>query len=106
MREPLDIGNESPDAPPARDANGDLLTNGKFPDMKLPTDYIHGLGLKTGIYIGPGTATCQGLVASYGHELQDARRFAEWGFDYLKYDWCQYPGGRPQNDLEASKKPF
>ncbi len=91
--------------PPARDANGDLVSNGRFPDMKALTDYIHSLGLKAGVYIGPGTATCQGLVASYGHELQDAKKFGEWGFDYLKYDWCQYPGGRT-SDVNALKKPY
>jgi alpha-galactosidase len=92
---------------PARDADGNILTNAKFPDMKALTDYIHGLGLKTGIYISPGPTTCAGLMASYGHELQDARRFAEWGFDYLKYDWCGYSRIAPRDpNLAWLKKPY
>ncbi|HEX6464453.1 MAG TPA: NPCBM/NEW2 domain-containing protein, partial [Vicinamibacterales bacterium] len=71
-----------------RDANGEILTNEKFPDMKALVDYIHGKGLKAGIYSGPGPATCQRLVASYQHEDQDAHTWAKWGFDYLKYDLC------------------
>jgi alpha-galactosidase len=48
------------------------------------------LGLKIGIYSGPGPWTCGGCVGSFDHELQDAQQYAEWGFDYLKYDWCSY----------------
>jgi alpha-galactosidase len=93
--------------PPARDGNGDLIPNAKFPDMKALTDYIHSLGLKAGIYIGPGPTTCQGYVASWQHELQDAKKFADWGFDYLKYDWCGYSSlvGRDPN-LEELKRPY
>jgi alpha-galactosidase len=92
---------------PVRDENGDLIPNAKFPDMKALCDYIHGLGLKAGIYIGPGPTTCQGYVASWEHELQDAKKFAEWGFDYLKYDWCGYSSivGRDPN-LEVLKRPY
>ena len=71
-----------------RDANGDLHTNHKFPDMKALADYVHSKGLKLGIYSGPGPRTCGGYPASYGHEEQDAKMYAEWGIDYLKYDWC------------------
>jgi alpha-galactosidase len=71
-----------------RDANGKLPTNHKFPDMKALADYVHSKGLKLGIYSGPGPRTCGGYPASYGHEEQDARMFAAWGIDYLKYDWC------------------
>lgn len=71
-----------------RDANGNIGTNEKFPDMKALADYVHSKGLKIGIYSGPGRTTCQGLEASYMHEEQDARTFAAWGIDYLKYDWC------------------
>jgi alpha-galactosidase len=93
--------------PPARDPNGDLIPNAKFPDMKALTDYIHGLGLKAGIYISPGPTTCAGLMASYQHELQDAQKFAEWGFDYLKYDWCGYRTIAPRDpNLEWLKKPY
>src|SRR5262245_9176124 len=75
---------------PTRDDKGRFITNSKFPDMKALGDYIHGKGLKFGIYSGPGPTTCQGLEASYEHELIDAQTWAEWGVDYLKYDWCSY----------------
>jgi alpha-galactosidase len=71
-----------------RDANGNLQSNHKFPDMKALADYVHSKGLKLGIYSSPGPRTCAGYPASYGHELQDAETFASWGIDYLKYDWC------------------
>ena len=71
-----------------RDANGVLGTNHKFPDMKALADYVHSKGLKIGIYSSPGTRTCGEYPASYGHEEQDAKMFAAWGIDYLKYDWC------------------
>jgi alpha-galactosidase len=71
-----------------RDAQGNLQTNHKFPDMKALADYVHSKGLKLGIYSGPGPRTCAGYPASYGHEEQDAKTFAAWGIDYLKYDWC------------------
>ena len=75
---------------PYRDAAGAVLPNGKFPDMKALTDYIHGKGLKAGIYTSPGPWTCGRYVGAYQHEATDARKFAEWGFDFLKYDWCTY----------------
>ena len=59
-----------------------------FPDMKGLCDYIHSLGLKVGIHTSPGPVTCAGHEASYGHEKQDAERFAAWGIDFVKYDWC------------------
>jgi alpha-galactosidase len=71
-----------------RDANGVLGTNQKFPDMKSLADYVHSKGLKIGIYTSPGPRTCGGYPASYGYEEQDAKMFAAWGIDYLKYDWC------------------
>jgi len=71
-----------------RDAQGNLGTNHKFPDMKALADYVHSKGLKIGIYSSPGPRTCGGYPASYGHEEQDAKMFAAWGIDYLKYDWC------------------
>ena len=71
-----------------RDAAGNMQTNHKFPDMKALADYVHSKGLKLGIYSGPGPRTCAGYPGSYGHEEQDARTFAAWGIDYLKYDWC------------------
>ena len=84
-----------------RDENGYILTNSKFPDMKTLGDYIHGNGLKMGIYSSPGPWTCGGCAGSYGYEKQDAESYAKWGVDYLKYDWCSYGGvldGLPEND--------
>ena len=75
---------------PPRLPDGSLRPNRNFPDMKALTDYIHAKGLKTGIYISPGPRTCAGYEGSYQHEAQDARTFAAWGFDLLKYDWCSY----------------
>jgi alpha-galactosidase len=71
-----------------RDAQGKIRPNSKFPDMKGLVDYIHSKGLKAGIYSSPGPKTCAKYEGSYGHEEQDAQQYAEWGFDYLKYDWC------------------
>lgn len=71
-----------------RDANGNITANSKFPDMKGLGDYIHSLGLKFGIYSSPGPKTCANYTGSYQHEAQDARTYASWGVDYLKYDWC------------------
>ena len=73
-----------------RDATGLLHTNEKFPDMKALADYVHSKGLKIGIYSGPGTKTCAKYAASLGHEEQDAKMYADWGIDYLKYDLCSF----------------
>ena len=84
-----------------RDKNGHLLTNKRFPDMPGMTEYIHSKGLKAGIYTSPGPKTCAGYEGSYGHESQDARTFSDWGFDFLKYDWCsygKYAGGKTRQD--------
>jgi alpha-galactosidase len=71
-----------------RDAEGNIQTNSKFPDMKALADFVHSKGLKLGIYSSPGPLTCAKFEGSYGHELQDARTYAAWGIDYLKYDLC------------------
>jgi alpha-galactosidase len=71
-----------------RDAKGNIQSNSKFPDMKALADFVHSKGLKLGIYSSPGPKTCAGYEGSYGHELQDARTYAAWGIDYLKYDLC------------------
>ena len=71
-----------------RDANGNITTNNKFPDMKALAAYVHSKGLKLGIYSSPGPKTCAGYEGSYQHEEQDAKTYAAWGIDYLKYDWC------------------
>ncbi|MGH9566031.1 MAG: glycoside hydrolase family 27 protein, partial [Candidatus Angelobacter sp.] len=79
-----------------RDANGFIQANQKFPDMKALADYVHSKGLKLGIYSSPGRKTCAGFEGSLGHEQQDAQTYANWGIDYLKYDWCQSSGTREQ----------
>lgn len=71
-----------------RDAQGNIQSNKKFPNMKALADYVHSKGLKLGIYSSPGPNTCAGYEGTYGHEEQDARTYAAWGIDYLKYDWC------------------
>jgi alpha-galactosidase len=73
-----------------RDANGVIHPNEKFPDMKALADYVHSKGLKLGIYSSPGPQTCARYEGSYGHEEQDAKTYAEWGIDYLKYDLCSF----------------
>ncbi len=73
-----------------RDAYGKILSNSRFPDMKGLADYIHNKGLKAGLYSSPGPLTCGKCAGSWQHELQDASSYADWGFDYLKYDWCSY----------------
>jgi alpha-galactosidase len=90
----------------ARDASGDPTTNANFPDMKGLVDHIHSLGLKAGLYSSPGPTTCQGLGATWQHEEQDARAYARWGFDYLKYDWCGYSQISPNPTLEDRQKPY
>jgi alpha-galactosidase len=72
----------------SRDANGNIQSNSKFPDMKALSDYVHSKGLKLGIYSSPGPKTCAGYEGSYLHEAQDAKTWASWGVDYVKYDWC------------------
>jgi alpha-galactosidase len=71
-----------------RDKDGKITGNARFPDMKALADYVHSKGLKIGIYSSPGPQVCGGYQGSYGHEAEDAKTFAEWGYDYLKYDWC------------------
>lgn len=75
---------------PARDADGKIVVNEKFPDMKGLGDWLHERGLKFGIYSSPGDYTCGGYLGSLDHERQDAESYNDWGVDYLKYDWCGY----------------
>lgn len=92
---------------PFRDAKGNILPNKHFPDMKGLTDYIHSRGLKAGIYTSPGPLTCAGYAATWQHEAQDAKQFADWGFDLLKYDWCTYDDVvKGKKDLDTLKKPY
>jgi len=82
----IDDGWEAPE----RNADGTIAVNEKFPDMKALGDWLHGEGLKFGIYSSPGEETCGGFLGSLDHELQDAASYNSWGVDYLKYDWCSY----------------
>lgn len=80
-----------------RDADGRLVPGRKkFPNgMKAVGDYIHGKGLKFGMYSCGGTMTCAGYPGSFEHEFTDAETFASWGVDYLKYDYCYHPSSVP-----------
>jgi alpha-galactosidase len=98
--------NRKPGAAPARDSRGNVLPNDKFPDMKSLTAYIHSLGLRAGIYTSPGPTTCAGYEGSYGHEEQDAKQYAAWGFDFLKYDWCSYGKIAKGKTREDYVKPY
>jgi alpha-galactosidase len=89
-----------------RNEKGMINTNKKFPDMKALSDYIHSKGLKMGIYSSPGPLTCAGFTASYEYEEKDARQYAEWGIDYLKYDWCSYGRIARDHSLPELKKPY
>lgn len=89
-----------------RDEQGKINANQRFPDMKALTDYIHAKGLKAGIYTSPGPTTCAGYEGTYGHEELDAQRFAEWGFDFLKYDWCSYTSEAADKSLPELQKPY
>ena len=73
-----------------RAADGSIVTNEKFPDIKGLADWLHSNGLKMGIYSSPGDRTCGGYLGTLDHELQDAKTWNDWGVDYLKYDWCGY----------------
>ena len=89
-----------------RDAGGRIQTNEKFPDMKALADYVHGKGLKLGIYSSPGPKTCAGYEGSYEHERLDAETYAAWGIDLLKHDWCSY-GKIAKDDCEEElRRPY
>ncbi|BCJ47897.1 alpha-galactosidase [Actinoplanes ianthinogenes] len=97
---------------PNRDASGNLQGDPtRFPSgMKALGDYLHGKGLKFGIYQVPVDKTCAqyfnsypGATGSQGHEAQDARQFAAWGVDYLKYDWCS-PNGTINDQVATFAK--
>jgi alpha-galactosidase len=75
-----------------RDPEGNIVADAKrfHSGMKALADYVHGKGLKFGLYSDAGTATCQNRPGGRGYEFQDARQYAAWGVDYLKYDWCNH----------------
>ena len=76
-----------------RGADGRIVPDpAKFPNgMKAVADYVHGRGLKFGMYSCAGARTCAGYPGSYDHEFIDAQTFADWGVDFLKYDYCNFP---------------
>ncbi len=89
-----------------RDADGAIRSNGHFPDMKALADYIHAKGLKAGLYTSPGPLTCQKYTGTYQHEEIDAHTFAEWDFDFLKYDWCSYGRIATGEGAERVQRPY
>ena len=83
----------------ARDANGSdrrPTRSGSPAGMKALADYVHSKGLKFGVYSDAGARTCEGRPGSSGYEVEDARQYAAWGVDYLKYDWCNTDGVDPK----------
>ena len=76
-----------------RDSSGNLQWDtSKFPDgIPALATYVHGKGLKLGIYETPYATTCAGKTGGADHQMQDAKSFASWGVDYLKYDDCRGP---------------
>jgi alpha-galactosidase len=86
-----------------RDSLGNLVPDPvKFPKgMKALADYVHSKGLKFGIHNCAGTKTCNGFPGGRGHEFQDARLYASWGVDYLKYDWCAHGTANAQETYKT-----
>jgi alpha-galactosidase len=82
----------------SRDAAGNIVADPtRFPaGMKALADYVHAKGLKFGVYSDAGAKTCEGRPGSSGFEVEDARQYAAWGVDYLKYDWCSSDGVDPK----------
>lgn len=82
-----------------RNADGDMVPNERFPDMKALADYVHSKGLRIGMYTGPGKTTCGGYQATDDMDFdkgisfleKDVQLYAKWGFDFIKYDWCIFP---------------
>lgn len=85
-----------------RDSQGVIQSNSNFQDMKALGDYIHSKGLKFGIYSSPGPKTCAGYEGSYRHEEQDAKTYAAWGVDFLKYDWCSAAEVYKPSEMQAA----
>ncbi|RZC75193.1 hypothetical protein C5167_050678 [Papaver somniferum] len=90
-----------------RDSQGNLVPKASaFPSgIKALADYVHSKGLKLGIYSDAGISTCsKQMPGSLGHEEQDAKTFASWGVDYLKYDNCNNTGTRPKERYPKMSK--
>jgi alpha-galactosidase len=89
-----------------RDTRGELIPNTRFKNIKGLVSNLHSMGFKAGIYSSPGPLTCCGVTGSYGYEYQDAKTWADWGVDYLKYDWCSYGVLAKNNTKEELMKPY
>ncbi len=89
-----------------RDSQGNLVPDPqKFPSgLKALVDYVHAKGLKFGMYNCAGTLTCQKFPGTRGYEYQDARNYAAWNIDYLKYDWCNTKGINAQEAYTTMSK--
>lgn len=89
-----------------RDARGFIQADPeRFPKgMKALSDYVHSKGLKLGIYSDAGWTTCGGKPGSRGYEYQDALTYAEWGIDYLKYDWCDTGGLKAEGAYQTMRE--
>ncbi|RYX85976.1 hypothetical protein EON83_04265 [bacterium] len=88
-----------------RDAQGNLQSNTRFPNMKGLGDYLHSLGLQFGIHSAATEHTATGAPGSLGHEIQDAQQFAAWGVDYLTYEWSpSTEDTKPMPQLEEKEK--
>lgn len=88
-----------------RDSLGNILPDPvKFPSgMKALADFIHSKGFKFGLHNCAGTKTCAGYPGGRGHEFQDARTYASWGVDYLKYDWCYHGTANAQETYKTMR---
>ena len=92
-----------------RSSDGILYPGPHFPDIKGLADWLHQNGLKIGIYSSPGKYTCARELGSYNYEETDARTYAQWGIDYLKYDWCSYMeiyNNEADHSVGAHMKPY
>lgn len=95
-----------------RNAEGEMIPNERFPDMKALADYVHSKGLRIGMYTGPGNTTCGGYEATKDHNFErgvsylekDVDLYARWGFDFIKYDWCIFPSDPTTRDYYLSKQ--
>jgi alpha-galactosidase len=87
-----------------RDAQGVIHGDKNFPDMKALADYVHSKGLKFGTYTSPGPKTCGGREGSFGHEELDAKTYAAWGVDFVKYDWCSGEHVYKPEEMQAAYK--
>jgi len=89
-----------------RDDCGEIKPNEKFGDVAAIARDVHALGLKMGIYSSPGPKTCGGATGSYQHEVQDARTFAKWGVDLLKYDYCSFDELKKDGSMGEQRRPY